>query len=169
MQWWWNYNRWSRCNNLCYSSANDSFQLNKQLQVQGNISGSSFGGTTLLSSSNENFADYSQSVDSRLDAIEGPMSTLIQDGCNRRTDEYFLDSRLLKYHKCSDHETRIDNQELHSSSFTSNDLDMNGNKVLFAMLPNVEITKCINISWYVYHVHTEGKGYFTMVVIGFLY
>ena len=81
---------------ILYSSTNDSFQLNKQLQVEGNISGSSFGGTTLLSSSNENFADYSQSVDSRLDSIEGPMSTS-------------LDSRLIEiFATGSDHETRVD-------------------------------------------------------------
>ena len=61
----------------------------------------------------------STSLDSRLDAIEGPMSTS-------------LDSRLIEiFATGSDHETRIDAQELHSSSFTSNDLDMNGNKVLF--------------------------------------
>jgi len=84
---------------ILYSSANDSFQLNKQLQVEGNISGSSFGGTTLLSSSNENFADYSQSVDSRLVAIEGPMSTS-------------LDSRLIEiFATGSDHETRLDELE----------------------------------------------------------
>ena len=84
---------------ILYSSANDSFQLNKQLQVEGNISGSSFGGTTLLSSSNENFADYSQSVDSRLDAIEGPMSTS-------------LDLRLIEiFATGSDHETRLDELE----------------------------------------------------------
>ena len=81
---------------ILYSSANDSFQLNKQLQVEGNISGSSFGGTTLLSSSNENFADYSSSVDSRLDTIEGPMSTS-------------LDLRLIEiFSTGSDHETRLD-------------------------------------------------------------
>ena len=81
---------------ILYSSANNSFQLNKQLQVEGNISGSSFGGTTLLSSSNENFADYSQSVDSRLDSIEGPVSTS-------------LDLRLIEiFSTGSDHETRVD-------------------------------------------------------------
>lgn len=135
---------------ILYSSANDSFQLNKQLQVEGNISGSSFGGTTLLSSSNENFADYSQSVDSRLDSIEGPMSTS-------------LDSRLIEiFATGSDHETRLDAQELHSSSFTSNDLDMNGNKVLFGNVYSAE-GDLPNASTYhgmFAHVHGTGKGYF---------
>ena len=35
------------------------------------------GGSTILSSSNETFASYSSSVDSRLDTIEGPLSTSI--------------------------------------------------------------------------------------------
>ena len=135
---------------ILYSSANDSFQLNKQLQVEGNISGSSFGGTTLLSSSNENFADYSQSVDSRLDAIEGPMSTS-------------LDSRLIEiFATGSDHETRIDAQELHSSSFTSNDLDMNGNKVLFGNVYSTEgdLPSATDYHGMFAHVHGTGKGYF---------
>ena len=81
---------------ILYGSSDDSITINKQLKINGNISGSSFGGTTLLSSSNENFADYSQSVDSRLDTIEGPMSTS-------------LDSRLIEiFATGSDHETRID-------------------------------------------------------------
>ena len=135
---------------ILYSSANDSFQLNKQLQVEGNISGSSFGGTTLLSSSNENFADYSQSVDSRLDSIEGPMSTS-------------LDSRLIEiFATGSDHETRLDAQELHSSSFTSNDLDMNGNKVLFGNVYSTEgdLPSATDYHGMFAHVHAEGKGYF---------
>ena len=135
---------------ILYSSANDSFQLNKQLQVEGNISGSSFGGTTLLSSSNENFADYSQSVDSRLDAIEGPMSAS-------------LDSRLIEiFATGSDHETRIDAQELHSSSFTSNDLDMNGNKVLFGNVYSTEgdLPSATDYHGMFAHVHGTGKGYF---------
>ena len=135
---------------ILYSSANDSFQLNKQLQVEGNISGSSFGGTTLLSSSNENFADYSQSVDSRLDSIEGPMSTS-------------LDSRLIEiFATGSDHETRLDAQELHSSSFTSNDLDMNGNKVLFGNVYSTEgdLPSATDYHGMFAHVHGTGKGYF---------
>jgi hypothetical protein len=135
---------------ILYSSANDSFQLNKQLQVEGNISGSSFGGTTLLSSSNENFADYSQSVDTRLDSIEGPMSTS-------------LDSRLIEiFATGSDHETRLDAQELHSSSFTSNDLDMNGNKVLFGNVYSAEgdLPAAGTYHGMFAHVHGTGKGYF---------
>jgi hypothetical protein len=81
---------------LLYGSSDDSFTFNKLLKVNGNISGSSFNGTTLLSSSNENFADYSQSVDSRLDYLEGPFSTSV-------------DSRLVEiFATGSDHETRID-------------------------------------------------------------
>ena len=135
---------------ILYSSGNDSFQLNKQLQVEGNISGSSFGGTTLLSSSNENFADYSQSVDSRLDSIEGPMSTS-------------LDSRLIEiFATGSDHETRLDLQESHSSSFTSNDLDMNGNKVLFGNVYSSEgdLPAAGTYHGMFAHVHGTGKGYF---------
>jgi hypothetical protein len=135
---------------ILYSSGNDSFQLNKQLQVEGNISGSSFGGTTLLSSSNENFADYSQSVDTRLDSIEGPMSTS-------------LDSRLIEiFATGSDHETRLDAQELHSSSFTSNDLDMNGNKVLFGNVYSAEgdLPAAGTYHGMFAHVHGTGKGYF---------
>jgi hypothetical protein len=135
---------------ILYSSGNDSFQLNKQLQVEGNISGSSFGGTTLLSSSNENFADYSQSVDTRLDSIEGPMSTS-------------LDSRLIEiFATGSDHETRLDAQELHSSSFTSNDLDMNGNKVLFGNVYSTEgdLPAAGTYHGMFAHVHGTGKGYF---------
>lgn len=135
---------------ILYSSGNDSFQLNKQLQVEGNISGSSFGGTTLLSSSNENFADYSQSVDTRLDSIEGPMSTS-------------LDSRLIEiFATGSDHETRLDAQELHSSSFTSNDLDMNGNKVLFGNVYSAEgdLPAAASYHGMFAHVHGTGKGYF---------
>jgi hypothetical protein len=102
---------------LLYGSSDDSFTFNKLLKVNGNISGSSFNGTTLLSSSNENFADYSQSVDSRLDTIEGPMSTS-------------LDSRLLEiFSTGSDHETRIDEIETTFSSsvdsrISSNDSDI---------------------------------------------
>jgi hypothetical protein len=135
---------------ILYSSGNDSFQLNKQLQVEGNISGSSFGGTTLLSSSNENFADYSQSVDSRLDSIEGPMSSSI-------------DTRLIEiFATGSDHETRLDLQESHSSSFTSNDLDMNGNKVLFGNVYSTEgdLPAAGTYHGMFAHVHGTGKGYF---------
>jgi hypothetical protein len=102
---------------LLYGSSDDSFTFNKLLKVNGNISGSSFNGTTLLSSSNENFADYSQSVDSRLDEIEGPMSTS-------------LDSRLIEiFATGSDHETRIDEIETTFSSsvdsrISSNDSDI---------------------------------------------
>ena len=89
---------------IIYGSSDDSITINKQLKINGNISGSSFGGTTLLSSSNENFADYSQSVDSRLDEIEGPMSTS-------------LDLRLIEiFATGSDHETRIDEIETTFSS-----------------------------------------------------
>ena len=97
------------------------------------------------------YSDYSQSVDSRLDVIEGPMSTS-------------LDSRLIEiFATGSDHETRIDLQELHSSSFTSNDLDMNGNKVLFGNVYSTE-GDLPNATDYhgmlIIHVHGTGKGYF---------
>ena len=135
---------------LLYGSSDDSFTFNKLLKVNGNISGSSFNGTTLLSSSNENFADYSQSVDSRLDEIEGPMSTS-------------LDSRLIEiFATGSDHETRLDAQELYSSSFTSNDLDMNGNKVLFGNVYSTEgdLPAAGTYHGMFAHVHGTGKGYF---------
>ena len=135
---------------LLYGSSDDSFTFNKLLKVNGNISGSSFNGTTLLSSSNENFADYSQSVDSRLDEIEGPMSTS-------------LDSRLIEiFATGSDHETRLDLQETYSSSFTSNDLDMNGNKVLFGNVYSTEgdLPSATDYHGMFAHVHGTGKGYF---------
>ena len=164
---------------LLYGSSDDSFTFNKLLKVNGNISGSSFNGTTLLSSSNENFADYSQSVDSRLDTIEGPLSTSLDtrldntelSGSNHRGRIVLLES------SGSDHETRIDTiegsfstsvdsrldaQELYSSSFTSNDLDMGGNKVLFGNVYSTE-GDLPNASTYhgmFAHVHGTGKGYF---------
>ena len=164
---------------LLYGSSDDSFTFNKLLKVNGNISGSSFSGTTLLSSSNENFADYSQSVDSRLDTIEGPLSTSLDtrldntelSGSNHRGRIVLLES------SGSDHETRIDTiegsfstsvdsrldaQELYSSSFTSNDLDMGGNKVLFGNVYSTE-GDLPNASTYhgmFAHVHGTGKGYF---------
>ena len=89
---------------ILYGSSDDSITINKQLKINGNISGSSFGGTTLLSSSNENFADYSQSVDSRLDYLEGPFSTSV-------------DSRLDDAESTgSNHEQRIDSIESISGS-----------------------------------------------------
>ena len=89
---------------ILYGSSDDSITINKQLKINGNISGSSFGGTTLLSSSNENFADYSQSVDSRLDTLEGPFSTSV-------------DSRLDDTEWTgSNHEQRIDSIESISGS-----------------------------------------------------
>jgi hypothetical protein len=164
---------------ILYSSGNDSFQLNKQLQVEGNISGSSFGGTTLLSSSNENFADYSQSVDTRLDSIEGPMSTSLDSrlieifatGSDHETRVDLIegtmsssfDLRILEsFSTASDHETRLDAQELHSSSFTSNDLDMNGNKVLFGNVYSTEgdLPAAGTYHGMFAHVHGTGKGYF---------
>ena len=164
---------------ILYSSGNDSFQLNKQLQVEGNISGSSFGGTTLLSSSNENFADYSQSVDSRLDSIEGPMSSSIDTrlieifatGSDHETRVDLIegtmsssfDLRIIEsFATASDHETRLDAQELHSSSFTSNDLDMNGNKVLFGNVYSTEgdLPAAGTYHGMFAHVHGTGKGYF---------
>ena len=164
---------------ILYSSANNSFQLNKQLQVEGNISGSSFGGTTLLSSSNENFADYSQSVDSRLDSIEGPVSTsldlrlieIFSTGSDHETRVDLIegtmsssfDVRILEsYASASDHETRLDAQELHSSSFTSNDLDMNGNKVLFGNVYSAEgdLPAAASYHGMFAHVHGTGKGYY---------
>ena len=164
---------------ILYSSANNSFQLNKQLQVEGNISGSSFGGTTLLSSSNENFADYSQSVDSRLDSIEGPVSTsldlrlieIFSTGSDHETRVDLIegtmsssfDVRILEsYASASDHETRLDAQELHSSSFTSNDLDMNGNKVLFGNVYSAEgdLPTAASYHGMFAHVHGTGKGYY---------
>ena len=150
---------------ILYSSADDSFQLNKQLQVEGNISGSSFNGTTLLSSSNENFADYSQSVDSRLDTIEGPLSTSLDS----RLDEIegpissSFDLRIIEsFATASDHETRLDSQESYSSSFTSNDLDMNGNKVLFGNVYSSEgdLPAAGTYHGMFAHVHGTGKGYF---------
>jgi hypothetical protein len=179
---------------LLYGSSDDSFTFNKLLKVNGNISGSSFNGTTLLSSSNENFADYSQSVDSRLDTIEGPLSTSLDS----RLDEIegpmstSLDSRLIEifatgsdhetrvdliegtmsssfdlriiesFATASDHETRLDAQELHSSSFTSNDLDMNGNKVLFGNVYSTEgdLPAAGTYHGMFAHVHGTGKGYF---------
>ena len=164
---------------ILYSSGNDSFQLNKQLQVEGNISGSSFGGTTLLSSSNENFADYSQSVDTRLDSIEGPMSTSLDSrlieifatGSDHETRVDLIegtmsssfDLRIIEsFATASDHETRLDAQELHSSSFTSNDLDMNGNKVLFGNVYSTEgdLPAAGTYHGMFAHVHGTGKGYF---------
>jgi len=96
-----------------------NLQLDGDLISKGNISGSSFNGTTLLSSSNENFADYSQSVDSRLDYLEGPFSTSVDS----RLDEIegpmstSLDLRLIEiFATGSDHETRIDEIETTFSS-----------------------------------------------------
>jgi uncharacterized membrane protein len=164
---------------ILYSSANNSFQLNKQLQVEGNISGSSFGGTTLLSSSNENFADYSQSVDSRLDSIEGPVSTsldlrlieIFSTGSDHETRVDLIegtmsssfDLRIIEsFATASDHETRLDAQESYSSSFTSNDLDMNGNKVLFGNVYSAEgdLPAAGTYHGMFAHVHGTGKGYF---------
>jgi len=150
---------------LLYGSSDDSFTFNKLLKVNGNISGSSFNGTTLLSSSNENFADYSQSVDSRLDEIEGPLSTSLDTRLDAIEGPMStsLDSRLIEiFATGSDHETRLDAQELYSSSFTSNDLDMNGNKVLFGNVYSTE-GDLPNASTYhgmFAHVHGTGKGYF---------
>jgi len=150
---------------LLYGSSDDSFTFNKLLKVNGNISGSSFNGTTLLSSSNENFADYSQSVDSRLDEIEGPLSTSLDTRLDAIEGPMStsLDSRLIEiFATGSDHETRLDLQEAYSSSFTSNDLDMNGNKVLFGNVYSAE-GDLPNASTYhgmFAHVHGTGKGYF---------
>ena len=150
---------------LLYGSSDDSFTFNKLLKVNGNISGSSFNGTTLLSSSNENFADYSQSVDSRLDTIEGPLSTSLDSRLDAIEGPMStsLDSRLIEiFATGSDHETRLDAQELHSSSFTSNDLDMNGNKVLFGNVYSTEgdLPNAGTYHGMFAHVHGTGKGYF---------
>ena len=117
---------------LLYGSSDDSFTFNKLLKVNGNISGSSFNGTTLLSSSNENFADYSQSVDLRLDNAESSGSDhetrvveLESTGSDHETriDEIettfssSVDSRLVEiFATGSDHETRVDELEAFSSS-----------------------------------------------------
>ena len=179
---------------LLYGSSDDSFTFNKLLKVNGNISGSSFNGTTLLSSSNENFADYSQSVDSRLDEIEGPLSTSLDTrldaiegpmstSLDSRLIEIFatgsdhetrvdliegtmsssFDLRILEsFSTASDHETRLDSQESYSSSFTSNDLDMNGNKVLFGNVYSTEgdLPAAGTYHGMFAHVHGTGKGYF---------
>lgn len=150
---------------LLYGSSDDSFTFNKLLKVNGNISGSSFNGTTLLSSSNENFADYSQSVDSRLDEIEGPLSTSLDTRLDAIEGPMStsLDSRLIEiFATGSDHETRLDLQEAYSSSFTSNDLDMNGNKVLFGNVYSTEgdLPAAGTYHGMFAHVHGTGKGYF---------
>jgi len=74
-----------------------------------------------------------------------------------------LDSRLIEiFATGSDHETRLDAQELHSSSFTSNDLDMNGNKVLFGNVYSTEgdLPSATDYHGMFAHVHGTGKGYF---------
>jgi hypothetical protein len=107
---------------IIYGSSDDSITINKQLKINGNISGSSFGGTTLLSSSNENFADYSQSVDTRLDYIEGPMSTS-------------LDSRLIEiFATGSDHETRIDEIETTFSSSVDSRISSNHSDIISSFM-----------------------------------
>ena len=107
---------------IIYGSSDDSITINKQLKINGNISGSSFGGTTLLSSSNENFADYSQSVDTRLDYIEGPISTS-------------LDSRLIEiFATGSDHETRIDEIETTFSSSVDSRISSNHSDIISSFM-----------------------------------
>ena len=74
-----------------------------------------------------------------------------------------FDVRILEsYASASDHETRLDAQELHSSSFTSNDLDMNGNKVLFGNVYSAEgdLPTAASYHGMFAHVHGTGKGYY---------
>ena len=88
--------------------------------------------------------------ETRVDLIEGTMSSS-------------FDLRIIEsFATASDHETRLDAQELHSSSFTSNDLDMNGNKVLFGNVYSTEgdLPAAGTYNGMFAHVHGTGKGYF---------
>ena len=88
--------------------------------------------------------------ETRVDLIEGTMSSS-------------FDLRIIEsFATASDHETRLDAQELHSSSFTSNDLDMNGNKVLFGNVYSTEgdLPAAGTYHGMFAHVHGTGKGYF---------
>ena len=80
-----NYSGLSGINNDIVSASTDSGRVNFTI-TDGNISADLIGGvvtgsiqvlggSTILSSSNENFNGFSSSVDSRLDTIEGPLST----------------------------------------------------------------------------------------------
>jgi len=82
-----NYSGLSGINNDIVSASTDSGRVNFTI-TDGNISADLIGGvvtgsiqvlggSTILSSSNETFSSYSSSVDSRLDTIEGPLSTSI--------------------------------------------------------------------------------------------
>ena len=91
-----------------------NLELDGDLISKGNISGSSFNGTTLLSSSNENFTDYSQSVDSRLDVIETTFSSSVDSRLDELEGPFStsVDSRLVEiYITGSDHESRINSIE----------------------------------------------------------
>ena len=79
------YSALSGINNDIVSASTDSGRVNFTI-TDGNISADLIGGvvtgsiqvlggSTILSSSNENFNGFSSSVDSRLDTIEGPLST----------------------------------------------------------------------------------------------
>ena len=79
------YSGLSGINNDIVSASTDSGRVNFTI-TDGNISADLIGGvvtgsiqvlggSTILSSSNENFNGFSSSVDSRLDTIEGPLST----------------------------------------------------------------------------------------------
>jgi hypothetical protein len=82
-----NYSSLSGINNNIISASSDSSQVDMIINggsISANLKGGVvsgsiqiLGGSNILSSSNENFNGFSSSVDSRLDTIEGPLSTSI--------------------------------------------------------------------------------------------
>ena len=83
------YSGLSGINNDIVSASTDSGRVNFTISdgnitadlIGGVVTGSIqvLGGSTILSSSNETFSSYSSSVDGRLDTIEGPLSTSIDN------------------------------------------------------------------------------------------
>jgi len=144
------YSGLSGINNNIVSASTDSGRVNFTISdgnitadlIGGVVSGSSqiLGGSNLLSSSNENFNGFSSSVDSRLDTIEGPLSTSIDSRLDLLSDVSHSHSNKSTLDGINQGLSTSDNVTFADGDFTG-DVQVTGNLTVLGAATEISSTE----------------------------
>ena len=145
-----NYSQLSGINNNIISASSDTSQVDMIINggsISANLKGGVIsgsiqilGGSNVLSSSNENFNDFSSSVDNRLDTIEGPLSTSLDSRLDSLETDSHTHANKANLDTVNQNLSTTSNVTFNTGSFTG-DMTITGDLTVLGSATEISSTE----------------------------
>ena len=145
-----NYSQLSGINNNIISASSDTSQVDMIINggsISANLKGGVIsgsiqilGGSNVLSSSNENFNEFSSSVDNRLDTIEGPLSTSLDSRLDSLETDSHTHANKANLDTVNQNLSTTSNVTFNTGSFTG-DMTITGDLTVLGSATEISSTE----------------------------